>query len=150
MAAPHVVLRPTKGQNDTPTTTHFPASFQTEMETSEKSGTREFGPIVVITFKNHSLDEFLLDILTWLQQRDSESGCISTLEGIVRIGSRSKCPQLNDYNLKELVGQQLAKSKQYRQLLRHQVGCFLKGLTIWHLCRRPVEILVPIPALAQA
>jgi hypothetical protein len=47
-------------------------------------------PILVITFKNHALDQFLEKCLTFCKGEDS----------IVRVGSRSKNENLEKYNLK--------------------------------------------------
>ena len=50
------------------------------------------GPVLVLTYKNHALDEFL-------------EGCVERvgLEAIARLGSRSKSPSLADRNVKTLL-----------------------------------------------
>merc|ERR1711963_228532 len=48
-------------------------------------------PVLVLTYKNHALDEFLLDSLKFLNEGD-----------IARIGGRSKEPTLSMCNLSEL------------------------------------------------
>ena len=48
-------------------------------------------PILLLTYKNHALDEFLKDSLNFLQLKD-----------IARIGGRSKEEKLDPCNLKEL------------------------------------------------
>merc|ERR1712130_186476 len=47
------------------------------------------GPIMILTYKNHALDQFLI-------------GCLSFTKAIVRVGSRSKSEVLENYNLKAL------------------------------------------------
>eukprot|EP00667_Euglena_gracilis_P000296 EG_transcript_296 len=91
---------------------------QAEVQHEGAVWAEDFGPIVVVTYKNHSLDEFLLDMLRWLEGRD---GAASGLEGVVRIGSRSRCRQLADYNLRELCHRELLKSPAYHQRLRVQL-----------------------------
>eukprot|EP00667_Euglena_gracilis_P000332 EG_transcript_332 len=65
-------------------------------------------PTLVITYKNHSLDEFLTD-------------CLGFTNKVVRIGGRSRCAELEKYNLKALVKTPGLGPKQRRQLdkLRH-------------------------------
>lgn len=55
------------------------------------------GPILVLTYKNHALDQFL-------------TGCLNVTTNIVRVGSRSKSIQLEKYNLKTLYKQVSAKT----------------------------------------
>ena len=73
------------------------------------------GPIVVITYKNHALDEFLLDMRRsklWDHERSrgsasgAGSGGISYPRGcrIVRVGTRSAEAELDDFNLNSLMG----------------------------------------------
>ena len=56
---------------------------------------RAFGPIMIITFKNHALDEYLLDCLQWIQ--DPAQG------NMVRLGAGSLSEELRKYNLNEYV-----------------------------------------------
>jgi adenylate kinase family enzyme len=48
------------------------------------------GPIMIVTYKNHSLDQFLL-------------GCLKFTKKIVRIGGRSKEEQLDELNLNTIL-----------------------------------------------
>ncbi|XP_041454409.1 NFX1-type zinc finger-containing protein 1-like [Lytechinus variegatus] len=52
---------------------------------------KEAGPILLVCYTNHALDQFLLGIK---QFQD---------EGIIRVGSRSKCPELENNNLKQAI-----------------------------------------------
>ncbi|XP_063951776.1 NFX1-type zinc finger-containing protein 1-like [Lytechinus pictus] len=52
---------------------------------------KETGPILLVCYTNHALDQFLLGIK---QFQD---------EGIIRVGSRSKCPELENNNLKQAI-----------------------------------------------
>ena len=56
-------------------------------------------PILVLTYKNHALDEFLMDVLKFLKEDE-----------IVRIGGRSKEPKLEMCNLKQ-IGRQNFKER---------------------------------------
>ena len=55
--------------------------------TDSQQGNR---PILVVCYTNHALDQFLEGILDFCP------------EGIVRVGSRCKNPQLEEFNLKEI------------------------------------------------
>ncbi|CUG29882.1 Hypothetical protein, putative [Bodo saltans] len=75
----------------------------------------KMGPVVVITYKNHALDEFLIDLLKsglWDEERhrivQTSSGSTKTDvfprgRRIVRVGGRSKEAQLADNNLNTLL-----------------------------------------------
>jgi hypothetical protein len=82
------------------------------------------GPVVVITYKNHALDEFLLDLKRsglWCQGKRAKVGescscsgdftkccstCCSHTAKLVRIGGGSQEAQLAPYNLNQLVSAQ--------------------------------------------
>src|SRR5690554_4508737 len=53
-------------------------------------------PILVITYKNHALDEFL-------------EGCLSFCKEVVRIGGRSQSDKLAELNLSRLLGGEYSK-----------------------------------------
>ena len=59
---------------------------------------KDTGPIQIITYKNHSLDEFLMDVMPSLKVAKEDS---NRREGIVRFGSRSQCDELLQYNVNE-------------------------------------------------
>eukprot|EP01059_Diplonema_ambulator_P019533 TRINITY_DN3293_c0_g1_i1.p1 TRINITY_DN3293_c0_g1~~TRINITY_DN3293_c0_g1_i1.p1 ORF type:complete len:1890 (+),score=667.66 TRINITY_DN3293_c0_g1_i1:65-5734(+) len=61
---------------------------------------KDTGPIQIITYKNHSLDEFLMDVKPSLRDDRQDPG---KKEGLVRFGSRSQCEELMQYNVNELV-----------------------------------------------
>lgn len=75
----------------------------------------KMGPVVVITYKNHALDEFLIDLLRsglWNEERQrvvqtSGGGTKTDIfprgRRIVRVGGRSREPQLADSNLNSLL-----------------------------------------------
>ena len=71
------------------------------------------GPILVLTYTNHALDQFLLDLV---QKCSFEPG----IGGLVRIGSQSKAEALQPYNLFDL-----AKNTS-SQLRRHTAGVALR------------------------
>lgn len=56
------------------------------------------GPILVLTYKNHALDQFL-------------TGCLKTTDNIVRVGSRSKSLVMEGYNLKNVSKKVTAKAQ---------------------------------------
>eukprot|EP00756_Hemistasia_phaeocysticola_P032135 Hpha_TRINITY_DN16394_c1_g16::TRINITY_DN16394_c1_g16_i1::g.58976::m.58976 len=58
------------------------------------------GPIQVITYKNHSLDEFLMDVKPSLEDSSEDR---TMKDGLVRFGSRSQCEELERYNIRETV-----------------------------------------------
>jgi hypothetical protein len=83
------------------------------------------GPVVVITYKNHALDEFLVDLLhsgLWCgAARGTTRGCRCTGNfagccakccvhpaSMVRIGGRSQATELQPYNLAELLSSKAA------------------------------------------
>ena len=51
--------------------------------------TKPEGPILVLTYKNHALDEFLKELLKYYP------------DGVVRVGGRSKDPELEQINLNQ-------------------------------------------------
>eukprot|EP01064_Diplonema_japonicum_P008246 TRINITY_DN15729_c0_g1_i1.p1 TRINITY_DN15729_c0_g1~~TRINITY_DN15729_c0_g1_i1.p1 ORF type:complete len:1860 (+),score=509.10 TRINITY_DN15729_c0_g1_i1:53-5632(+) len=61
---------------------------------------KDTGPIQIITYKNHSLDEFLMDVKPSLRDDVHDP---SKKEGLVRFGSRSQCEELIQYNVNEHV-----------------------------------------------
>lgn len=89
------------------------------------------GPVVVITYKNHALDEFLVDLLhsssLWRDAQPlSSSNSVVFPDGkrLVRIGGSSKEAQLDAFNLTALMREQRNKTavQQYRDhvVLLHQ------------------------------
>ncbi|KAK7498029.1 hypothetical protein BaRGS_00010617, partial [Batillaria attramentaria] len=54
------------------------------------TGVRDGRPILVVCYTNHALDQFLTGIINFCQ-------C-----GVIRVGTRSKIPELEEYNLKEV------------------------------------------------
>eukprot|EP01061_Rhynchopus_euleeides_P007548 TRINITY_DN16596_c0_g1_i1.p1 TRINITY_DN16596_c0_g1~~TRINITY_DN16596_c0_g1_i1.p1 ORF type:complete len:1861 (+),score=636.71 TRINITY_DN16596_c0_g1_i1:235-5817(+) len=58
------------------------------------------GPIQIITYKNHSLDEFMMDVMPSVRASVDEP---TRKEGLVRFGSRSQCEELQQYNVNEHV-----------------------------------------------
>lgn len=51
------------------------------------------GPILVLCYTNHALDSFLLDLIH-----------AGITEGVIRVGRRSNCPELEPYNLRNQEG----------------------------------------------
>ena len=97
-----------------------------------------FRPIIVIGFKNRSLDEFLCD-------------CLPFTQDVVRIGGRSKTPQLEPYNLRARV--QMSKD---RRIMKFKVDDKREQLmqvpALWarvpaQFCRWSLS--VPITVLAK-
>lgn len=84
--------------------------------------TPKLGPVVVITYKNHALDEFLLDLMRTGVWNSERHRLVQTRNGgtrgdvfprgrrIVRIGGRSREPELHDYNLNVLMNSRADKS----------------------------------------
>jgi hypothetical protein len=82
------------------------------------------GPILVITYKNHALDEFLVDLIKsglWCDGAREKTGCSCTgvfsgccdkccthHKPVVRIGSRSQAPELQPYQVHEVMLSQQA------------------------------------------
>ena len=62
-------------------------------------------PILLLTYKNHALDEFLKHMLEFCQKDD-----------LVRIGSRSKEPELESCNLQEIM-RALMRNKSYSKAM---------------------------------
>eukprot|EP00923_Selenidium_pygospionis_P054790 GHVN01095425.1.p1 GENE.GHVN01095425.1~~GHVN01095425.1.p1 ORF type:complete len:170 (+),score=32.86 GHVN01095425.1:174-683(+) len=54
------------------------------------------GPIVVLSYKNHAIDELLIDLL------EAGEGEVNQQGGLVRMGSRSSNDRLNEYTEYEL------------------------------------------------
>uniref|UniRef100_A0A6A7FSJ0 NFX1-type zinc finger-containing protein 1 n=2 Tax=Hirondellea gigas TaxID=1518452 RepID=A0A6A7FSJ0_9CRUS len=73
------------------------------LEIRDEMKTR-FGPIILIAYKNHALDQML-------------TGCLKITENIVRIGGRSRNESLTDYNLNSL-SRKLSTSVKYRDVYR--------------------------------
>ncbi|PWV18105.1 putative ATP-dependent helicase [Trypanosoma cruzi] len=84
------------------------------------------GPIVIITYKNHALDEFLMDLLhsgLWDDERPriaqkliggafgGKSELFPLGKRIVRIGGRSREPMLDAYNLGSLMRTKADKAR---------------------------------------
>ena len=61
---------------------------------------KDSGPIQIITYKNHSLDEFMMDVMPSVKRSEVDP---SRREGLVRFGSRSQCEELDQYNVREVV-----------------------------------------------
>lgn len=88
-------------------------------DTSPESLTPSAGPVVVITYKNHALDEFLVDLQRsglWCGKAREQGACRCTgcyigccpkccdhVASMVRIGGRSSAPELQPYNINELM-----------------------------------------------
>lgn len=80
------------------------------------------GPVVVITYKNHALDEFLLDLLKsglWNDERQRLAHGTGKVDAfpqgrrVVRVGGRSREPELNAYNLNTLMAAKTDKSSYF-------------------------------------
>eukprot|EP00659_Diplonema_papillatum_P014056 gene14056-21508_t len=75
-----------------------------ELEQKKELAMREWrqdsGPIQIITYKNHSLDEFLMDVKPSLRDSIEDP---TRKDGLVRFGSRSQCEELMQYNVVEHV-----------------------------------------------
>ena len=110
--------------------------------------TRPRGPILVITYKNHALDEFL-------------EGCAAhvPLTDIVRVGSRSKSTLLQQSNLKQLLafgsplvsGKTSAVDQQTNDLartLRQEIGSLVPLLQLLSSRRRNAMHISEHTALA--
>eukprot|EP01065_Artemidia_motanka_P033032 TRINITY_DN3_c2_g1_i1.p1 TRINITY_DN3_c2_g1~~TRINITY_DN3_c2_g1_i1.p1 ORF type:complete len:1460 (+),score=470.62 TRINITY_DN3_c2_g1_i1:62-4381(+) len=73
-----------------------PGRLPSEWAMAEEPESIVPGPVVVLTYKNHALDEFLVDVLdTWKARGWERKLC--------RLGSRSKEPRLKEYSLHSLV-----------------------------------------------
>ncbi|EPY25188.1 hypothetical protein AGDE_11976 [Angomonas deanei] len=92
------------------------------------------GPIVVITFKNHALDEFLVDLLKsdlWSAQKSRSTGAgdkepFPGGRKLVRVGGRSKEEQLDPHNLGSLLHGKADKA--VINSLRDRIGVLHKRL----------------------
>eukprot|EP01062_Namystynia_karyoxenos_P056178 TRINITY_DN47142_c0_g1_i1.p1 TRINITY_DN47142_c0_g1~~TRINITY_DN47142_c0_g1_i1.p1 ORF type:complete len:1477 (+),score=493.73 TRINITY_DN47142_c0_g1_i1:76-4506(+) len=80
----------------------------TEWAAAHEPETRVPGPVMVLTFKNHALDEFLVDVLSTWEKRGWD-------KRVCRLGSRSKEPRLKEYNL---ISQTKPPSNSFRQQIR--------------------------------
>eukprot|EP01059_Diplonema_ambulator_P034561 TRINITY_DN7804_c1_g1_i4.p1 TRINITY_DN7804_c1_g1~~TRINITY_DN7804_c1_g1_i4.p1 ORF type:complete len:1145 (+),score=261.94 TRINITY_DN7804_c1_g1_i4:811-4245(+) len=98
--------------------------YQAPEKPDEEEHIETPGPIVVLTYKNHSLDEFLIDCINsgvWCGDLRNPSKCACKSSGpskyccevccdrqghakkLVRIGARSTSPKLANYNLATLM-----------------------------------------------
>eukprot|EP00057_Strongylocentrotus_purpuratus_P012024 XP_011666498.1 PREDICTED: NFX1-type zinc finger-containing protein 1-like [Strongylocentrotus purpuratus] len=66
----------------------------------------ETGPILVVCYTNHALDQFLLGILKFQGT------------GIIRVGNRSKCIELEEHNLKKAIREQRYKDMSNKYIRR--------------------------------
>eukprot|EP01012_Entosiphon_sulcatum_P009431 TRINITY_DN152_c0_g1_i6.p1 TRINITY_DN152_c0_g1~~TRINITY_DN152_c0_g1_i6.p1 ORF type:complete len:1294 (+),score=241.51 TRINITY_DN152_c0_g1_i6:1279-5160(+) len=76
---------------------------------------REFGPIVVITYKNRALDEFLLDCLNWADRGDD------FLHGVVRLGGGCVNKELSPYLSAHLEDLEMDVTAAYSTMLLHDL-----------------------------
>ena len=98
--------------------------YQPPMQGEKDREDEKPGPILVLTYKNHSLDEFLTDVLdtgVWCGSLRDATRCICKSGGnpskfcckmccerqghnkrLVRVGARSQSPRLMKYNLAQL------------------------------------------------
>lgn len=82
----------------------------------------EIGPILVLCYTNHALDSFLLDLVH-----------AGITEGIVRVGRRSSCAELEPYNLRNQEGGQARGAEVGRcrarvERIKYQVNELLERL----------------------
>lgn len=82
----------------------------------------QISPIVVITYKNHALDEFLVDLLNcnlWASTGCTKAAkeCFPSGKPLVRIGGRSRESRLDPYNLSSLMRDRVKKTSisRYRE-----------------------------------
>ena len=70
----------------------------------------ETGPILLVCYTNHALDQFLLGIMKF---QDT---------GIIRVGSRSKCIELEPHNLKQVIREQRFKKNMSNKYIKRRAG----------------------------
>lgn len=83
----------------------------------------KMGPIVVITYKNHALDEFLLDLKRSGLWGSAATGTADSFSrnSVVRVGSNSQEPELREVNLAHLVdlAPSVEKSSSYFRMVNY-------------------------------
>lgn len=92
-----------------------------------KEGDKKIGPILVVCYTNHALDQFL-------------EGVLKVTNCIARIGGQSKNEKLNEFNIKEL-RKMVARKHDYRRAavtLQFQLNDIQKEI---HQLRSKLEII---------
>eukprot|EP00457_Paulinella_chromatophora_P000215 gb/GEZN01000215.1/.p1 GENE.gb/GEZN01000215.1/~~gb/GEZN01000215.1/.p1 ORF type:complete len:1479 (+),score=290.08 gb/GEZN01000215.1/:931-5367(+) len=74
----------------------FSEQIKRQLDQDQDAVSAGDGPILILTYKNHALDQFL-------------TGCLSVTQNLVRVGSRSKSAVMQQYNLKSVAKAKSAK-----------------------------------------